>query len=416
MSSRHRDSGLRGRSSATERIATTGPPVVRSGLSCFPPATPRDPYDGPVNRSPAADLPSYALDLGTRERPGFTVRVEACTWDIVVFRVAPAGDGRSVVVARAADEVRGFLRDLDAGRLDSELGRALRRPPRRLLTRPPRRPTTLRAGVEHEYRVLSDRGPVDARAIIDDLDLGPRVDPTDPHAHRGPWGGVITADGAEAEVATPPVLLGPGAVATVAALAHRGRAVLDDALGDDRWLEGYSTHLNVSAPRRGDRRVATRFARVFAAPLMLLLDRSTSPGLLVRPRPGRLELGGEFADSTELEVALTFAIGAALASRSARPLRGLALDVDLEPARERYGWYVDRRAFGADLYTLGRSTPLRLSGSGATILAGRHLEVTWSAARPRLVGLLGADELALVDAVVGSSEPLPRPSQDGVAS
>lgn len=369
-----------------------------------------------MDRPTAADLSPYALDLRSRERPGFTVRVEICTWDVVVFRVVPRGDVPSVVVARAAAEARDFLRDLDAGRLDSELAQALRRPPRRLLTRAPRRPNTLRTGVEHEYRVLTARGPVDARTIIDDLDLGPRVDPTDPHAHRGPWGGVVTADGAEAEVATPPVLVAPSAVATVAALARRGRAVLDDALGDDRWLEGYSTHLNVSVPRRGDRRAAMRFARSFAAPLMLLLDLPTSPGLLVRPRPGRLELGGEYAESTDLEVALTFTIGAVLASRSARRVRGLALDIDLEPARERYGWYVDRRAFGADLYTLGRSTPLRFSGSGTTILAGQHLEATWVVVRAQLVGLLGADELAMVDAVVGSTEPLPRPAQDGVAS
>ena len=230
----------------------------------------------------AADLSQYALDL-----PAANVQASPSGSSLYVGRRGvpggPRGDGPSVVLARAAGEARDFLRDLDAGRLDSELAQALRRPPRRLLTRAPRRPDTLRTGVEHEYRVLTARGPVDARTIIDDLDLGPRVDPTDPHAHRGPWGGVITADGAEAEVATPPVLVAPSAVATVAALARRGRAVLDDALGDDRRLEGYSTHLNVSVPRRGDRRAAMRFARSFAAPLTPLLDRPTSPGLLVRP-------------------------------------------------------------------------------------------------------------------------------------
>ena len=38
------------------------------------------------------------------------------------------------------------------------------------------------------------------------------------------------------------------------------------------------------------------------------------------------------------------------------------LDIEPEPARERYGWYVDREAFGPDLYVVGRRTPLSLGG------------------------------------------------------
>jgi hypothetical protein len=36
--------------------------------------------------------------------------------------------------------------------------------------------------------------------------------------------------------------------------------------------------------------------RSFAPALMFLLDAATSPGLLVRPRHGRLEFGGEYAE------------------------------------------------------------------------------------------------------------------------
>lgn len=373
------------------------------------------------------DLSGYALDLRPRARPGFSVRPHLCTWDLVVLRVEAVGGGSPVFVAKDDGGVRDFLRDLDAGRLDADLLAALRRPPRRRLGRPPRRRlgrgprrgSGRRLGIEHEYRVHGADGPIDVRDHLDDLDLGVRADPTDPHAQRGPWGGVVTADGAEAEVATPPVTVAPGAVAEVAGLAAAGRDVLAEALGHGHRLEGYSTHLNVSAPRRGDVRLATRFATTFAPPLMLLLDRTTSPGLLVRPRPGRLELGGEFADGADLEVALTFALGAVLASaargRGRRQVTGLRVEVDLEPARERFGWYVDRSAVGCDLYALGRTAPLRLVAAGGSITAGEHLERTWELARARLVGVLDDEAIGLVDDVVTGSAPLPRP-QDGVAS
>ena len=63
------------------------------------------------------------------------------------------------------------------------------------------------AGVEREWRVVRRNGAaVDFRELVDRLPLdGRRLDPDDPHAHRCRWGGVVTADGREAEVATPPV-------------------------------------------------------------------------------------------------------------------------------------------------------------------------------------------------------------------
>ncbi len=68
-----------------------------------------------------------------------------------------------------------------------------------------------------------------------------------------------------------------------------------------------------------------------------------------------------------------------------------------------------------DLYDLGRATPLSRNRSGEVVTAGRHLEQTWGLARARLGGLVGAEELARVDAVVASADPLPRP-QEGAAS
>lgn len=370
----------------------------------------------------APDLSAYAVDLGIRHRPGFVVSVQLCTWELVVFRVDASSGGQTFYVAKVHDDVPGFLRRVDAGRVDTELLRALRRPPRRRLVRRPQPSRRLRMGVEHEYVVRDGTQVLDFRAVVSTLQLGVRADPTDPHAQRCSWGGVVTADGREAEVATPPVTVQPGAPAQVAALAEVGHTSLAAALGSRVTLEGYSTHLNVSASPRGDRSLARRFATVFAPSLMLLLDHTGSPGLLVRPRPGRLELGGDHAAGLDLEVALTFALGGALACRpfAWQRARRLSVEVTLEAAVERYGWYVDRRAFGADLYGLGRETPLRRTHPGgkissATVSAGQHLDDTWRVARASLAGRLAEDELAKVDAVVGGSAPLPRP-QEGVAS
>lgn len=378
-------------------------------------------YSRTVPSSTGPDLSAYAVDLRPRHRSGFVAAVALCTWDLVVFRVDAVAGGSPVFVAKASDRVPGFLQDLDDGALDADLVQMLRRPPRRMLVRAPRRRRPLRVGVEHEYVVRTVSGILDFRTVVSDLSFGVRADPMDPLAQRCPWGGVVTADGREAEIATPPVVLSPGAPATVRALADTGRstleAILEEMPGSDATLEGYSTHVNVSARRRGDRTLATRFASVFAVPLMLLLDRPTSPGLLVRPRPGRLELGGEYCEGEALEVALTFAVGAVLACRGLpwRQARELELDVTLVPAVERFGWFVGRSAAGVDLYGLGREAPLSRSRSGSAVTAGHQLEQTWAIARRTLAGRFGSCDLAKVDAVVAGPSPLPRP-QDGVAS
>ncbi|HEX5590346.1 MAG TPA: hypothetical protein VFX65_08675, partial [Candidatus Limnocylindrales bacterium] len=50
-------------------------------------------------------------------------------------------------------------------------------------------------GVEHEFRVFAGDRAVDFRTVIHRLPIpGRRLDPADPNAYRGPWGGSITAD------------------------------------------------------------------------------------------------------------------------------------------------------------------------------------------------------------------------------
>lgn len=270
-------------------------------------------------------------------------------------------------------------------------------------------------GVEHEYTVRSQEGTtVDFRRVIGTLDLDGRpLDPGDVNAVRGRWGGVITADGREAEVATPPVPHRPGFSDELAGWAAAGRSRLAVA-APDLLLHGYSTHLSVEVADEHAVRTARSFVARFALPQMLLLDRATSPGLLVRPRRRRLELAGEYADGDTLRAAAVFAAAATTALSERRHHRRLPPKVGaaVEPARGRYGTYVDRRAFGdgggrVDLYTHGRGTPV---GRGLT--AQDVLHRAWDAVRPVAEATSAADEVTLVDGVVEGRTPLPSEADD----
>ena len=266
-----------------------------------------------------------------------------------------------------------------------------------------------RCGVEHEFTVLLDQQPIDFRELIHTLPIpGRRLDPQDDNAYRCGWGGALTADGREAEIATPPVRLAPGFAAEVVRLAAVGQDCLSGVL-PGHHLVGYSTHLNISVPDRRSLAVSRRFATRFAPAMMLLLDRPDSPGLLVRPRPGRLELGGEYLDGDRLRAALLFAAGAVAACAATGPLRRLppALAVSLAPAVQRFGWYIDRGAFGPDLYVLGRDCPLRPASSrGAARTAQRQLTDCWAVARRAVRPWATAGDLTLVDELVSGQHPL----------
>src|SRR5712691_4797032 len=61
-------------------------------------------------------------------------------------------------------------------------------------------------GIEHEYSLTRDGAQVDFRELIHDLPVhGLRLDPGDVNAYRLRSGLALTAEGAEAELATPPV-------------------------------------------------------------------------------------------------------------------------------------------------------------------------------------------------------------------
>src|SRR5262249_53055901 len=143
-------------------------------------------------------------------------------------------------------------------------------------------------------------------------------------------------------------------------------------------LEGYSAHISAAIPARVNDPACRLYAETFAVALMLLMNRAYTPGLLVRPRPGRIELCGEFVDGETLPAAAAFVAGsaracaAAVRARSARAQLPPRLDVCLARAVHRYGWYVDRGAFGTDLHAASRQTLLPRA-SGGTISAQSHL-------------------------------------------
>jgi hypothetical protein len=355
-------------------------------------------------------------DFSPRRRGAVSVRADALTWQHALFAVEC--NGRTVYLLRGHRDAADFIDALDAGRLDGELRSLFDRPPRKRLTRRAARRATpavatgMLVGLEHEFSLFDGSSPVDFRRVIHTLAIdGVRADPSDPNAYRCPWGGVITCDGAEAEVAIPPVDVTPGFVDLVLDYANRGEGVLRGVLPDLR-LVGFSTHLSVSLAVRNDRRFAQRYARTFAPALMLLMDRVSSPGLLVRPRPGRLELCGEHVAGDSARAAAAFAVGSvrALAGARHRTLAELAVVTRTEPAIERFGVYVDRRGFGPDLYAEGRASVLR-GADGTRRSAQRQLELAWAFARPTISGAASTDDLDAIDRAVRGDLPLPCEEQ-----
>lgn len=354
----------------------------------------------------AADRPSI-------ERPGFRCRVEWLTWDHCVLRIE-RGDVR-VFQVHPAHEVWDLLDRVESGALDEVMTDAMARRHRRLRRPSTRRGRPLSIGVEHEYRVLRDGRAVDFAGLFPGLGLDAIVaDPNDPNAHAGRWGGVITADGIEAEVATPPVEVSPDCRAALLDSVRRGRAELEAHLPDGLGLDGWSTHVNVSAPRRGDVRLARRFAETFAPGAVLLTERADSPGLLVRPRPGRLEVGSEFVDGDRLAAAALFVAAAVVTlvahPRRARPLR---VRVVTAPSRQRFGFHLPCDAFGDSLHDRGADAVLH-TRSGP-VRAGDHLERAWRVARPALASTVSGDELASVDRAVSRAAVATGPLRGGPA-
>lgn len=279
-----------------------------------------------------------------------------------------------------------------------------------LMERPPFAAGAL-LGLEHEYRVsMPGGGQADFREWLHRFPVpGRRIDPGDINAYRLPSGLALTADGMEAEVATPPLPVGPGFTEVVQGWAAHGRTALAAALPAGWRLEGYSTHISVSVPEGYEDAVAAAYARTFAPAFALLAESPASHGIYVRPRPGRLELCCEFVDGPRLGAVAAFAVGSTRACFAAQggdgpsPLPALALD--LRPSEERHGIRVHRTAAGFDLYAAGRAAVLPLAGGGIAS-ADDLLRRAWAAAAGCLAGLAVPDDLRVAEAMAAGRLPL----------
>ena len=276
------------------------------------------------------------------------------------------------------------------------------------------------AGIEQEYGVRIDGRAVDFADLIDRV--APRTAiarvPHDPLARFLASGAVLTADSPQAEVATSPRRLGPGIAGRLADDALVGREHLVRRLRAIATrpgrveLRGYSTHLNAACPGEIGRRVVHRYVLTFAPALMLLADRTGSPGLLVRPRPDRLEAGTDFLETRDDLVAATLFFLASTIRTWEDELAGEPpVLAPLDDGRvvetwQRPGVFVDRAAFGDDLYRLGRSARLGRADGGSE-RAGDRLERAWGAVRSIAASFATPDELAIVDELVGGRRPLP---------
>ena len=236
--------------------------------------------------------------------------------------------------------------------------------------------------------------PVDFRSVIATMSLpGGGLNPAIRNAHHLPSGVMLTADGPEAEAAIPPILLEAGFTWHVTSWAEYAEDVLVDAIRAGSAIEGFSTHLNVSVGT-DVRPIADLFARHFAPGMMLLLDQVDSPGLLVRPRAGRLELGGDYVEGEQLRAALTYAAAAARCCVTA--LRTKTDDALPPPIAGR----LEREGSARVVHRPNTSGPLEV-GRGRSRTA-------WHIARDELTNVVDAADVTTIDETVDGSRPIPR--------
>src|SRR5262249_36338559 len=132
------------------------------------------------------------------------------------------------------------------------------------------RPEPVFVGLEHEYSLFEDDRRVGFAEILRARRPGPaHLNPDDPNAFWLGGGFEVTADGREAERATPPLVLGPAFTERLARRADAGAALLDALLPRGIRRVGYSTHLNISTPAVVADEVASLFVGRFAPGLML---------------------------------------------------------------------------------------------------------------------------------------------------
>jgi hypothetical protein len=205
-------------------------------------------------------------------------------------------------------------------------------------------------GVEQEFSLLDREASVSFRNLVHQIGLGQaNLDPDDPDAYRLETGSVVTRDGDEAEIASPPIELAPDFGAAARHWASRETAALADRLPNPLRVKGFSTHISVEVPEHLAQLIASTYVTRFGPGMLAAMDGPEAPGLRVRPRYRRLELCGDYVEGERLSDAVEFAAGSVAACVAAignetvddlpRPIPAV-----LRAAVERPGWFIDRGA------------------------------------------------------------------------
>ncbi len=277
-------------------------------------------------------------------------------------------------------------------------------------------------GIEQEFDLLENNLKIDSRDYLQKIlsHYQGRRFPAGPHGSFVDKGFLYICDGVEAEIATAPVETKPGAVCELANSVACGTQHFLQALNQFNEVEqrslslrGYSTHLNAYSTLVDTDQVCKLYARTMAPAMMLFMDLTSSPGLLVRPRENRFELGGEFiSHDNYLQAAIGFFLTSYLAivdsiSRGSQNELPFSFDdSNILPATQRYGYYVDRSAFGNDLYKRGRDAKLLLK-SKEIVTAQQVLEDTWAHIKHYGKGRLNSADIQEIELRIQGIKTLP---------
>ena len=251
------------------------------------------------------------------------------------------------------------------------------------------------AGVEQEFELFAAGRKVDFRFLFPSVARGLGAVP---FRNLGlaavvDAGYMLACDDSEAEFATAPVeLVGTGPVDLAAEVVRCRESMIDAVLarGIDE-VRGYSTHLNVGLSHGGEVALARAVAQLVGPSLTLLLEGRSSPGLLIRPRPLRLEIGTEYVDDDAPLVAGIVLLAGAVAALERGPA---ALSAWPRARLERWeygvmrgGIFLPHDAFGESIHARRRSARIVLV-NGATVRAGAILERTADLAVAELGSML----------------------------
>lgn len=275
-------------------------------------------------------------------------------------------------------------------------------------------------GVEIEYATTVDGRPQPFAEILPALAALPGANLKDDGSRRFWWpdGLRLMADGHYAEIASPPERVSTHTAEelcdSTAWAERRLRALLmqqERRTGATMAIEPYSCHYNVgSAPFADGWAVARRVACAFGPLLALITSRPPVMGIIVRPRPGRIEIVGDLvADPGQFRAACLIVWGAVAlalqedAGSAVADLPTLPAD-SLVPARTRPGLRLTLPPLDAASIASLSKLLLPLS-SGGRLELGEWAARCWSSLRSMVAAAFGSAETARVDGFVDFSRP-----------